>query len=157
VKRCPRCRRDLPRDAFTRDKNRASGLKVWCRECCAAVASDPAYRQRRRESRRSRLERDPDYERRWDLLRLYNITLERWDEMFTAQGGACAVCRQPAPEGERLHVDHDHACCPTGSSCGRCVRALLCSRCNTAVGWVETRGHDWWTAIAEFASERAYA
>lgn len=35
-------------------------------------------------------------------------------------------------------VDHDHACCNGGTSCGRCVRGILCSSCNMSLGHVES-------------------
>jgi hypothetical protein len=31
-------------------------------------------------------------------------------------------------------VDHDHTCCPTSKSCGKCVRGYLHNRCNTGIG-----------------------
>lgn len=58
-------------------------------------------------------------------------------ERFHAQGGVCAICKQPPAEGKALVWDHDHACCPGHSSCGLCIRGLLCSRCNTIAGFVE--------------------
>jgi hypothetical protein len=33
-----------------------------------------------------------------------------------------------------FHVDHDHACCPGTRSCGKCIRGMLCNRCNTGLG-----------------------
>lgn len=37
-RRCPRCGRDLPVEAFARDATKASGRKSACRECDAAKA-----------------------------------------------------------------------------------------------------------------------
>lgn len=55
----------------------------------------------------------------------YGITPEDYTDMFASQDGRCALCRNPELN-RRLAVDHDHE---TGK-----VRALLCSRCNTALG-----------------------
>lgn len=66
------------------------------------------------------------------LQRAYGITLEQYNELFAAQGGVCAICRQKeiniTKEGEprMLAVDHDHK---TGA-----IRGLLCTYCNTLIG-----------------------
>lgn len=69
---------------------------------------------------------------RAEKWRLYNYSLTpgQYDAMLEAQGGHCLTCE--ATEG--LVVDHDHACCPDQKSCGKCVRAILCNGCNTALG-----------------------
>ncbi len=61
--------------------------------------------------------------------------------------GGCAICGRP-PKSYRLSVDHDHTCCPTDISCGRCVRGLLCAPCNRALGWVENT--EWMDAAKRY-------
>jgi len=91
---------------------------------------------------------DPAVRARWTrnhkLLRL-GITAEEFDQMLAAQGRACAMCHKSFADGDRIFVDHDHACCPgqvkvTPKTCGKCIRGLLCFRCNTALGYVEKYG-----------------
>ena len=66
--------------------------------------------------------------------RLYRLTPADLQSLTERQGGRCAGCgRTPAPNS-RLYVDHDHRCCQGKITCGRCVRGLLCSDCNLALG-----------------------
>jgi hypothetical protein len=64
-----------------------------------------------------------------------------FDRLLEAQGHACAMGGEPFTEDSMIFVDHDHACCPKEkSSCGSCVRGLLCLSCNTALGHIERKG-----------------
>lgn len=74
--------------------------------------------------------------RRAALLARYNLTPERYIEMVADQGGICAVCGKAEAKHHSLllKIDHDRSCCPGNESCGRCVRGLLCSNCNRALG-----------------------
>ena len=36
-----------------------------------------------------------------------------------------------------FNIDHDHRCCGPGRSCGKCIRGLLCTTCNTGLGQLE--------------------
>ena len=56
----------------------------------------------------------------------YGITTEQYETMLRDQHGACAICER-VPD-EILRVDHDHV---TGR-----VRALLCRKCNTGIGFL---------------------
>lgn len=54
--------------------------------------------------------------------------------MVDAQDGLCPLCEKPIGDS-RVAVDHDHSCCSgRGKTCGRCVRAVLHYKCNTAIG-----------------------
>lgn len=63
----------------------------------------------------------------------YNLTAREYDEILKKQNYECACCGISSEE-KNLHVDHDHACCKTGKSCGKCVRDLLCNDCNAVIG-----------------------
>lgn len=61
----------------------------------------------------------------------YGIEEHEYQAMLEAQGGVCAICKQPeslVSKGVtcRLQVDHDHKT--------DVVRGLLCRRCNTILG-----------------------
>lgn len=68
--------------------------------------------------------------RRFNLEKLYGITLAEYDALMRKQAGVCAVCRKaPAARHSRdirLVVDHCHE---TGIT-----RGLLCNNCNRAIG-----------------------
>lgn len=68
---------------------------------------------------------------------MYGMTIEEHEQMLTEQGGGCAICGTPDPGHQDWATDHDHACCPGKKSCGKCVRGLLCSRCNVGLGMFE--------------------
>ena len=61
------------------------------------------------------------------MRRMYNITLEQYNELLAYQGGGCAICRRnEEPDGRRLSIDHCH---DTGV-----VRGVLCNQCNNGIG-----------------------
>ena len=91
---------------------------------------------------------------------LYNhrMTMEQYTALRLEQADRCGACKEPLRFGESraVTVDHDPRCCQyetvsTGRtkgsiSCGKCVRALLCSPCNRAIGFFERypqRVHMW--------------
>lgn len=66
-------------------------------------------------------------------VKRYGITPEKLQEMMEAQGNKCLICPRSFAEFVP-HVDHDHLCCPSGGSCGKCIRGLLCVDCNRGLG-----------------------
>ena len=66
----------------------------------------------------------------------YNIRIQDLEKMHEEQDDRCAICgRSEVIDGRSLVVDHDHRCCAGQKSCGECIRALLCSSCNRALGF----------------------
>jgi len=74
----------------------------------------------------------------------YGITGPEYWAIYEAQGGCCFICRRATGKVRRLAVDHDHhfhdnesvSPHPRDKGCRRCVRALLCKRCNMLIGLV---------------------
>lgn len=70
-----------------------------------------------------------------DLWSHHRLTVEMFNAILERQGGVCYLCKNGPDSGRsRLCVDHDHNCCPSGKSCDRCRRKLLCNQCNRAIG-----------------------
>lgn len=96
-----------------------------------ANAAEYRARNRKRlsELQKKWVQADPERALNVVLKTMYGITLADYDAKHAAQGGLCAVCFVPGPaRGKtRLCVDHCHA---SGK-----VRALLCSCCNTGLGY----------------------
>jgi len=68
------------------------------------------------------------------LKRHYGLAIEVYDQMLETQKGVCDICKQPETitneYTERwLSVDHDHE---TGK-----IRGLLCSKCNSVIGYAK--------------------
>lgn len=129
LKTCTRCLKELDISQFSFD-NHHQRYQSRCKQCRVEVQhlyqQTAAYKIKHRRA---------------VLKHRYGITPEQYDEMLEAQGGGCAICHRTEPMGkseEFFSVDHDHACCPGVRSCGKCVRGLLCVRCNNSVGWFET-------------------
>lgn len=79
----------------------------------------------------------------WDAFNKHKVPLDI--VLNFAETLACAICGtdltvHALDHKKRLRpihaVDHDHACCPGGRSCGQCVRGILCRKCNVAIGYL---------------------
>ena len=137
--RCSMCKEEKPESEFPPSVfARGSG---WCRACnrerARRALATPEGREAAREaSRRFYSAKGPDYGRGKSRLHRYGLTEEAFAALIVAQGGQCAICGTTEPGGSGAwHVDHDHACCPGRVTCGgKCIRGLLCNRCNVGVG-----------------------
>jgi hypothetical protein len=164
MKTCNKCGNAKPDTEFQRDARTKSGLNAQCKDCVNSrhreyylvpekLAQRRAnanrwarentnrlkpkrqeqYRQNREKciakSKAYRL-RNPTAKYASELKAKYGISLDDYNRMAAEQGGVCRLCKMP-PAGKCrtdriLHVDHSHT---TGK-----VRALLCLKCNRALG-----------------------
>jgi len=78
-----------------------------------------------------------DSQRQWK----FDISPERFARLLALQVGRCAVCRADLAElpTQKIHIDHDHAHCPTVPTCGKCVRGIVCASCNLRLRHYEDR------------------
>lgn len=137
---CTLCKTAYPVSHF----HRPGTGRHWGR-CVNCRATDGTPLERKRQTAR-------DTARRFNLKRLYNITVEAYDALRAAQDYRCAICGRhedelptskvgrarvdgkPSAEPVKLQVDHDHE---TGAN-----RKLLCASCNHGLGDFQERV-DW--------------
>ncbi len=102
--------------------------------------ADPTYREAMRIYLLGYRRDHPDRVKNLYLQRIHGLSLAEYELLSEKQGGVCAICARAEMKVHRsgvrceLSVDHDHRCCPGRTSCGQCVRGLLCSECNFALG-----------------------
>lgn len=120
-KYCSTCQAWKDPSNFASSKGKGDGLQTRCRSCNADIyrANAERVRDKMREQR-------------------FGITREQFDSWFDSQGNVCATCGTDDPGRNYWCVDHDHACCPSSDrTCGKCIRGILCGRCNHALGNVK--------------------
>lgn len=130
-KTCFTCEKMQPLDNFSAYADGVGGKSPWCKNCLQT-------------SRR---------------LTTYKISPKDFDAMIQKQEGRCAICKEVPSEGAGFgkgwHVDHDHACCPAkGKTCGKCIRGLLCSTCNSGLGLFKDSEEVLQNAISYLAKNR---
>ena len=119
------------------------GICVQCAPGYAKEVQDRIDKNNERidtDPRPSRVRTTPtfnqaEYQRDYYLRTKYGLTLDQYNEILVLQEGVCAICGNPEHSLDRrgftkpLFVDHDHDT--------KKVRGLLCSKCNTALGYFE--------------------
>ena len=128
-KQCNKCLEFKPLSEFYIHKETKDGLHGQCKSCKLQYGA--IWREGNQEHIKAWTKIT---QKRNNLKHFFGITVDKYEAMLKNQGGVCAICEGINDDGRALHIDHDHSCCPGRQSCGKCIRGLLCSRCNTALG-----------------------
>lgn len=159
MKQCTKCHKTKPYSDFHKKKQIGDGYAYHCKECVRE------YDQKRIDTFRvlpkktngnlihcRKCEQYLDKSKFWNNLtycrdcsklvghagnlKRFGLTVENYIDLERSQNGLCKVCKKPETQKRRLSVDHDHSCCPGPNSCGKCIRGLLCFRCNAVLGQI---------------------
>ena len=115
---------------------------VVCKQCGEAKPESEYYSNRknphwciecRKRKNKEHRKLNPDTYRGYEYKKKYGINLEQYNEMLAKQEGKCAICLFVYEKP--LTVDHDHLCCPGEVTCGKCIRGLLCGKCNLGISY----------------------
>ena len=124
MKECCTCKQFKPLDDFSKNKATKDTLNKRCKTC-HNTACNKFYRRDPENSKR--IMRRQNIRIYWPHLSL-NDALKAYEDMKQFQNNACAICKISLDENEkRAYIDHDH---DTGK-----VRGLLCSHCNSGLGF----------------------
>lgn len=124
-KKCTQCKKVKPLVDKFWPKNiyGASGWRSVCKECTNLS-------NRERQKRRGQIWNKT---KQWNqVYKKYGLTVDQYFQMLEKQGGGCWICGSTDPGRKisyRLSIDHCHK--------SGVVRGLLCSPCNTIIGFVE--------------------
>lgn len=138
LKTCNFCGETKPADGF-RGRRCPGCITQYWREYRARKGD--AYREYYREWQRDRRKSNPEVYKAtaakgW--LKVMGLTQDEYDALLAGQSGRCAICRRDQPGGNgRWHIDHDHGCCGKNRACKKCIRGLLCLRCNVSIGYMD--------------------
>jgi len=179
MKQCTKCNKTKSLNEFPKNNGNKSGVHSWCKSCmtekvlsyrggrvfkklskteshkqcrlCEKMKpySEYAGRDNRGKAKESYCIECKKFMGTERVLSKYGLDVDSYMKIFNSQGGTCKICKNPEKDGKRLSVDHNHNCCSGPITCGKCIRGLLCSRCNRTLGMVEDNA-DYLNAMIEY-------
>lgn len=125
VKICVKCGQEKSLEYFCKGKNYKDGRRGTCKKCHTEYQKK--YYRDNEDKRQAKNKMNTKYVPSW---KRHHISEDIFNSMMKKYEGLCHACK----EKEIKVIDHDHSCCESNRSCGKCVRGLLCQPCNIALG-----------------------
>lgn len=132
TKICSRCKVDKPFSEYFKDNLRKIGIRCKCKQCCAEETKN--WRIKNRSEYNNYVAqwraKNPDRQHKTEIKRRYSLTIEEYNRRLVEQHCKCKICgrqHDTSKKRGRLYVDHCHDSLR--------VRGLLCSACNSAIGY----------------------
>ena len=110
------------------DWNNSDDVKKWYKEYHLKnkekhnkLCKENYYKNKEKHKERTTIAR---------LKRLYGLTPDDYDKMYSLQSGCCVICGKHQSElNHTLNIDHNHIT--------NRVRGLICQPCNAAIGMLK--------------------
>ena len=140
AKVCCKCEVMKPLTEYYIQTRRPDGRQDFCKDCKKAY---------NREHYRKNRERYLETAAARTAHRRHRLTDSEWAALQARSEGVCEICKTRPHEV----IDHDHEC-HKANGCKRCVRGLLCKRCNALLGMAEDNPELLHAAATYLASAR---
>lgn len=135
TKICRICNVNKPLDFFHIRKHRKGriGHRSECKSCQQIYKKNYFEANKEAQLAKQKANYNPQKEREECLKRHYGLKLSDYEQMMLHQKGVCAICKKAetvlSSNGKirPLSVDHSHS--------EGYIRGLLCSSCNTGIGF----------------------
>lgn len=122
---CTVCKATVPYEGFAWANGSHTYRRGECREC---------EQEKRRKHKAKNPQKHKEEHRRAIIKNKYGLSRDDWQRRYDEQNGLCPICKEPIDIF--ASIDHDHSCCDSPSSCGQCVRGILCRKCNSGLGYL---------------------